>query len=151
MRFGAIAIVMVSLFAALFARLWFLQVMTAPEDQVAAENNRVRVVQVEAPRGQIRDRNGTVLVGNKRSIVVTVDWQRYNRLDRPVQMSLLTHLAKVLTDDAARRASGEVPSGDPGPEPTEEQSSSPSSTESGSTTTSTTAPAGTVLPQADQP
>ena len=62
MRFGAIAIVMLSLFAALFARLWFLQVMTAPEYQVAAENNRVRVVQVEAPRGRILDRNGNELV-----------------------------------------------------------------------------------------
>jgi penicillin-binding protein 2 len=148
MRFGAIAIVMVSLFAALFARLWFLQVMTAPEYQVAADNNRIRVVQVEAPRGQIKDRNGTVLVGNRRSIVVTVDWQRYDRMERPLQLTLLARLARVLTDDAARRATGEVPSGDPGPQPTEGQSSSSSSTEpasSSTTTTTTTAPAGAVV------
>jgi penicillin-binding protein 2 len=143
MRFGAIAIVMISLFAALFARLWFLQVMTAPEYQVAAENNRVRVVQVEAPRGQILDRNGIPLVTNRRSIVVTVDWQRYNRLERPVQLSLLARLAGVLTTDAERRATGEVPSGDPGPEPTEQESSS--STSSSSSSTTTTAPAGTVV------
>src|SRR3954462_4678936 len=149
MRFGAIAIVMVSLFAALFARLWFLQVMTAPEYQVAADNNRIRVVQVEAPRGQIKDRNGTVLVGNQRTIVVTVDWQRYNRMERPMQLSLLARLAGVLTDDAARRATGEVPPGDPGP--TEQASSSTSSTVPDPSSTTTTAPAGTVVPGAPAP
>jgi penicillin-binding protein 2 len=149
MRFGAIGIVMISLFAALFARLWFLQVMTAPQYEVAAENNRVRVVQIEAPRGQIKDRRGNVLVGNRRSIVVTVDWQQYDRLDRPEQSALLGRLAKALTDDAARRAAGAIPAGDPG------SATSPSTTgstsTSGSTTTSTTAPAGTVVVGQDQP
>ena len=147
---------MLSLFAALFARLWFLQVMTAPEYQVAAENNRVRVVQVEAPRGRILDRNGNVLVDNRRSIVVTVDWQRYNRLERPAQIDLLRRLAQVLTLDAARRAAGELPSGDPGaqaPSTTADPGGTASSTttEPPASTTTTTAPAGTVVTGADRP
>ena len=154
MRFGAIGIVMISLFAALFARLWFLQVMTAPEYQVAAENNRVRVVQVEAPRGQIKDRNGNVLVGNRRSIVVTVDWQEYNLLERPDQLDLLTRLSQVLTEDADRRATGVLPAGDPGGQPpTTSTPPDGSSTTSApvTTTTSTTAPAGTVVTGSDRP
>ena len=47
----------------------------------AAEANRVRVVQVEAPRGRILDRNGTVLVDNRVSIVVTVDRVVFAELD----------------------------------------------------------------------
>ena len=155
MRFGAIAIVMISLFAALFARLWFLQVMTAPEYQVAAENNRVRVVQVEAPRGRILDRNGLELVTNRRSIVITIDWQRYNRLERPAQKGLLRRLSQVLTLDADRRASGALPAGDPGAQ-TSSTTADPggaasSTTEPPASTTTTPAPAGTVLTGADRP
>jgi cell division protein FtsI/penicillin-binding protein 2 len=72
-RLGVLAIVIVGLFAALFARLWFLQVMTSESYSVEAEANRVRVVQVEAPRGRILDTNGKVLVDNRVSTVVTVD------------------------------------------------------------------------------
>ncbi|MEJ7585362.1 MAG: hypothetical protein WKF43_15065 [Acidimicrobiales bacterium] len=110
-RFSVVGIVAISLFAALFARLWFLQVMTAPEYQVAAENNRIRVVQQEAPRGRILDRTGKhVLVDNRRSIVVTVDWQRYDKLDEAAQNALLAKLARSLTRDQLRRAAGQVAS-----------------------------------------
>ena len=158
MRFGAIAIVMLSLFAALFARLWFLQVMTAPEYQVAAESNRVRVVQVEAPRGRILDRNGNELVTNRRSIVITVDWQRYNRLERPAQLDLLRRLSQVLTLDATRRATGRAPCRATPASQTTSTTADPGGTASSTTTeppasstTTTTAPAGTVVTGADRP
>ncbi|MBK9181026.1 MAG: penicillin-binding protein 2 [Acidimicrobiales bacterium] len=73
LRLGILGIVVVSLFATLFARLWFLQVMAAPTFQVAAESNRVRIVQETPVRGRILDRNGTIIVGNRQSAVVTVD------------------------------------------------------------------------------
>ncbi|CAN5194049.1 hypothetical protein BH18ACT4_BH18ACT4_11760 [soil metagenome] len=76
LRLGLIGIVAVSLFAALFARLWYLQVMASPEYRVAARANQQRVVAEEAPRGRILDRNGLVLVDNRISIVVTVDRQK---------------------------------------------------------------------------
>jgi len=114
-RLTVVGIVAVSLFTALFARLWFLQVVTAPEYQVAAENNRIRIVQQEAPRGRILDRTGKhVLVDNRRAIVVAVDWQRYDKLDQSDQNSLLARLAGVLTRDQLRRTAGELASVDPG-------------------------------------
>ena len=72
-RMGVLAIVVCSLFAALFARMWYLQVLTADEFRVAAEQNAVRTVVEPAPRGRILDRNGIVLVDNRPSNVVAID------------------------------------------------------------------------------
>lgn len=78
LRLSILGIVVLSLFGALFARLWYLQVMAAPELQVQAEANRVRTVVEEAPRGVIYDATGQVLVGNRTSLVVTIDQQRFD-------------------------------------------------------------------------
>ena len=71
-RLSILLVVVVCLFAALFARLWFLQVMNAPKAQAAAANNGVRLVYTQAPRGLIEDRNGNVLVGNVNEPVIEV-------------------------------------------------------------------------------
>ena len=68
---SVLGIVVFALFASLFARLYYLQVMATDQYQVAAQENRIRVVPVEAPRGRILDRNGKVLVDNRISVQVT--------------------------------------------------------------------------------
>ena len=73
LRMSVLGIVVFALFASLFARLYYLQVMTTDQYQVAAQENRIRVVPVEAPRGRILDRNGKVLVDNRISVQVTID------------------------------------------------------------------------------
>jgi penicillin-binding protein 2 len=67
-----LGVVIVSLFAVLLARLWYLQVLAAPEFERVAETNRIRFVTEEAPRGRIVDRRGRVLVDNRVVNVVTV-------------------------------------------------------------------------------
>jgi penicillin-binding protein 2 len=57
-------------FAALVGRLWALQVLAGPHYAARAQANQVRTVRVEAPRGQIVDRNRNVLVTNKPVIAV---------------------------------------------------------------------------------
>lgn len=109
-----LGIIAVSLFGALFARLWFLQVMTAPEYRLAADSGRVRVITEQAPRGRILDRNGIPIVENRRTIVVTVDWQRYTDLAEADQNALLAKLAPLLDQDQTMRAAGEIIPGDPG-------------------------------------
>lgn len=52
-------------FAALVGRLWALQVLAGPHYAARAQANQVRTVRVEAPRGQIVDRNRNVLVTNR--------------------------------------------------------------------------------------
>ena len=49
MRLTILAVVVVCLFAALFARLWYLQVINAPAAQAAAQNNGVRSSTRRAP------------------------------------------------------------------------------------------------------
>ena len=49
----------------LFFRLWFLQVLDGDKYLAEAKNNRTREFRVSAPRGDILDRNGEVLVDNR--------------------------------------------------------------------------------------
>ena len=48
----------------LFLRLWALQVLSGDEYLSAAQNNQLRTLRVEAPRGPILDRDGRTLVTN---------------------------------------------------------------------------------------
>jgi penicillin-binding protein 2 len=101
LRLSVLGIVVLSLFAALFARLWYLQIMVAPEARVAAEANRVRTVAVEAPRGRILDRNGVVLVDNRISVVVTIDRVAFGELPKKEQTAVLARLSVELTRTGA--------------------------------------------------
>ena len=97
LRLGVLGIVVIALFVPLFARLWYLQVLSSESFTEAAEANRVRIVQVEAPRGRILDRDGTVLVDNRVSIVVTVDRVRFAELEDAERTAMLERLAAELT------------------------------------------------------
>jgi penicillin-binding protein 2 len=66
---GGVAFV---LFAIVFFRLWFLQVLSGEDYVVQARENRVRKVRIEAPRGNIVDRDGRVLVKTRIAPVVQI-------------------------------------------------------------------------------
>jgi penicillin-binding protein 2 len=63
---GAIFVV----FAALFLRLWALQVLSGTKYVAQTQANQYRTVRVQAKRGPILDRNGHVLVTNKAATAV---------------------------------------------------------------------------------
>ena len=65
--FGGVAFL---LFAIVFFRLWFLQILSGEKYVADARENRVRKVRIEAPRGDVVDRNGTVLVSTRIAPVV---------------------------------------------------------------------------------
>ena len=52
----------IAIFSVIFLRLWYLQVLSGDEYREQANDNRVREVRVQAPRGDILDRDGKVLV-----------------------------------------------------------------------------------------
>jgi penicillin-binding protein 2 len=91
LRLSILLVVVGCLFAALLARLWFLQVINAPTAQAAAADNGVEVVHMAAPRGEILDRNGRVLVGNVN--VPVIDVNRQVAAENP---SLVSRLAPLL-------------------------------------------------------
>ena len=71
-RVGLLAVVVVVLFSVLAFRLWFLQILSGDHYVVLADNNRMREVTVEAPRGVIYDRNGKILVENRAGLSVGI-------------------------------------------------------------------------------
>jgi penicillin-binding protein 2 len=71
-RFYAMRVVAVILFAVISARLWDLQVMSSTDYRASADQNRFRLVPVDAPRGIIYDRFGRMLVRNIPSFTVSI-------------------------------------------------------------------------------
>ena len=66
---GGVALVM---FAVIFFRLWYLQMLSGDKYLAEANNNRVREIKVQAPRGEILDRDGRVLVDNRAGLAIKV-------------------------------------------------------------------------------
>ena len=58
------------IFLVLAARLWQLQIIQGAEYAIKAEHNRIRTIDLVAPRGTISDRNGIPLVENRPSFDV---------------------------------------------------------------------------------
>ena len=97
-RLYVIGIVAVCLMAALFARLWYLQVLEREELQTAAAANILRVVYTEAPRGRIFDAQGRILVDNRVVQVVTIDRREFQAaLDQSEQQEVLLQLAEIIS------------------------------------------------------
>lgn len=71
--FGGVA---VALFAILFFRLWNLQILSGDHYLAEAKNNRTREFRVPAPRGDILDRDGEVLVDNRTSLALLLNTQK---------------------------------------------------------------------------
>jgi penicillin-binding protein 2 len=57
-------------FAIIFLRLWYLQVLSGDQYLAQAQNNQVREFTVQAPRGNILDRHGNVLVENRTALAL---------------------------------------------------------------------------------
>jgi penicillin-binding protein 2 len=70
LRVAVLSGVAAVLFAVLFFRLWNLQVLSGDEYLAEAQNNRTREHKVIAPRGEILDRNGKVIVDNRTSLAL---------------------------------------------------------------------------------
>jgi penicillin-binding protein 2 len=72
-RVSIVGVIVVALFGALLARLWFLQVGAGETFEVQAAERAQRVLQTESPRGQILAADGTPLVSNKVVWALTMD------------------------------------------------------------------------------
>ncbi|MCL4503525.1 MAG: penicillin-binding protein 2 [Deltaproteobacteria bacterium] len=66
-NFSVVALSVLCLFALLFLRLWFLQLVQGADMQLRSEQNRLRQQDLPPWRGKILDRTGDVLVGNRTS------------------------------------------------------------------------------------
>ena len=98
-------------FGILFLRLWSLQVLSGDEYLNAAQNNQLRLVRVEAPRGPILDRRGRAIVSNVAGTAVQL-WT--GDLPKEGRYELVRRLAEVLkVSPAALAREVEERRGDP--------------------------------------
>ena len=70
LRVAILSGVALVMFSIIFFRLWYLQVLSGDKYLKQAENNQVREITVRAPRGQLLDRNGNVLVDNRTALAL---------------------------------------------------------------------------------
>ena len=98
-RLVAVGVIFAGLFTVLVLRLWYLQVSTLASALETAEQQQIRVVTVEAPRGDIFDRTGTVLLaGTVASRQLVIDRKL---VPEEREEGLINHLAALLAMPAA--------------------------------------------------
>ncbi|MBN8868107.1 MAG: penicillin-binding protein 2 [Solirubrobacterales bacterium] len=108
---GGVGLVLLGI---LFFRLWSLQIVTGDKYLAEANQNRTREVRVPAPRGDILDRDGDVLVDNRMSMALQLD-----PVEIPTSVAgrreLYARVGKVLDHDAdwVRRKVYETKKDDP--------------------------------------
>ncbi|HEX2707535.1 MAG TPA: penicillin-binding protein 2 [Solirubrobacterales bacterium] len=94
LRIAVLGGIAVALFAVLFFRLWNLQVLDGGKYLAEAQNNRTREYKVIAPRGDILDRNGGVLVDNRTSLALLLTMSKLPA-DPAKQTAELTQLGEL--------------------------------------------------------
>jgi penicillin-binding protein 2 len=72
LRAAIVGSVALGLFAIIFFRLWFLQVLSGEQYVKAATVNRVRSIGIAAPRGEVLDASGTPLVDSVKTLQVQI-------------------------------------------------------------------------------
>jgi len=88
-----VGVIVLALFCALFARLWYLQVAATSDFAAAAQLNSVRVINEPPIRGRILDAKGRPLVENRIANVITIDRQ----LSSEKRDMVVNRLAELLT------------------------------------------------------
>ena len=103
-RIGILGFLTLIVFSVLFVRLWALQVLSGNQFLVAAQNNQLRLLRLDAPRGPIEDRYGRVLVQNTNATAVKIwpadlpkhgAYQELRRLSRILEVPLADVTAQI--------------------------------------------------------
>ncbi len=91
-----VSLIVVVFVALIFTRLWYLQIHKGAEYRDRADNNRVRVTEIAAPRGNILDCKGREMVTNRPSFNVVLVREDSHDID-----TLIKKLAQALDLDIA--------------------------------------------------
>jgi penicillin-binding protein 2 len=100
-RVGLLSGILLVVFAALFLRLWALQVLSGTKYVQQAQANSFRTVPVLAPRGPILDRDGIPLVTNAAATAIEV-WPSDLPTSRYGELRRLARLTQVPLGDIVR-------------------------------------------------
>ena len=83
--------IIVAVIGFLIIRLAWMQLVNGPQYKKIAEENRIRKIVAQAPRGSIYDRNGALLVGNNPSFAISIIPSEYTnaRNATPILASII--------------------------------------------------------------
>ena len=95
MRFKIFNTIIVILFAILLVGLFNIQLIQGRHYYELSEKNHIRLIELEAMRGRIFDRNGVILADNKLSFDVAIIPQEFNRKN-------FARLSEILDIDVER-------------------------------------------------
>src|SRR5882757_6792140 len=73
LRVATLGFIALALFAIVFFRLWYLQILAGDKYLAEANQNRVRIERIAAPRGDVVDRNGQQIVTSRLANVVQLN------------------------------------------------------------------------------
>lgn len=96
-RFLVVTILFTVLLLGIVGRLYYLQVVRGDYYAGVAEDNRLRIISTDAPRGEIRDRNGVVLATDVPSFDVVVT--TYDLSDADVELGVIAGLTGTKLQD----------------------------------------------------
>lgn len=83
----------------LLIRLSILTIAKGSYYRDKADNKRLKEIPITAPRGEIRDRNGKLIAGNKPSFTVQLFKDELDNLDRKTKNNDLLQLVRLLEED----------------------------------------------------
>ena len=114
LRLVVVQALVFSLFATLFVRLYYLQVIGGESYQAQAADQSVRDIVVQPQRGLIVDDQGRPLVANRTSWVISVDRTLLGKLAEDERTELLRRVAVVVEEKPEKVEQRLVTCGDPG-------------------------------------
>lgn len=102
-RFSILFLFIIFLFVVLILRIGFMTIIKGEEYYQSAENKVYKKISYEAPRGEIRDRNGILLAGNRPSFVVQIsenesEPEKFNEISKKTIQILRDNQEKIIDE-----------------------------------------------------
>lgn len=101
-RFNTLSLFIMLLMILLSFRLATLTIVKGDYYRDMSNNKRLKEIHVTGPRGEIRDRYGRLLAGNKPSFTVQISKDELNIKDKKKKNTILLALIRLLEEDGAR-------------------------------------------------
>ena len=102
-RLAVAGVVGGAIFSILLLRLWAMTVLSGSQYAELAQQNQIRQVPVEAPRGTIMDRKGRLLVTNRAAREVVLNLRYVPAERRPALYTNLSHTLGISTAEIRKR------------------------------------------------
>lgn len=99
-RFKIVFIFTVILFGLLTFRLATLTIAKGEHFRTLSENMRIKDIYITAPRGEIRDRNGILLAGNKPMFTLQLLKDEFSSLDKETKNKYILDAVTLLERDS---------------------------------------------------